>query len=301
MFMAYGAAAQEEQKAVRLQTPRQVQELCASLAPIERVRFRGDAVERGKARTAYRAARSDAFDRRYQVEVPGSQIVFVPYAEEEGELAVSPRSPLAAVRGMLRIWGSEDADLVVPVGREEARRVLEAQRARTLLLRLTFDLPDEEVDGSPCAHAAASRVYTLAVEPVSWVYTSRGEVLARGGEGADRPMITMAQGARPVVEVGEPLQGDSELRRVIAARNRELTACYTSALERDPTLDGTLALEVRANRGKAPSVRVAVDSMQDGALAGCVREVVSRPGLPGGVGATIPIRFTLAAPDTARQ
>lgn len=299
---ALSTAAQTEQRTVRLQSPRQVKALCASLAPVERVHFRGDAVARGKARSAHQQARSEAFERRYQVEIPGSSLIFVPFAEDEGELALSPRSSLAAIRGMLRVWGSEDNDLVVSVGREEARRVLEAQRAGRLVLLLTFNLPEDDEEGSPCAHAAASPTYTLAVEPISWVYSSRGKVLARGGEGADRPMIGAAQGARPVVEIGESLPRSGELRRAIAARNGELVACYAAALKRDPTLDGTLAMEVKAGRGKALSVRVAMDSLQDSSLAGCVSQIVAKSELPGGpMAATIPIRFKLVVPDKTRR
>ncbi len=294
--------ARADQKPLLLDYPKQVEALCASLTPAERVRFRGDALERGKAEAAHQAGRSAIFGRRYQVEIPGNRIAFEPYDEGEGELAVSPRAVLTGARGSLRVWASEDAQLAVKASRAEARRVLDAQQAGALTLLLTFDLPDEDEAGSPCAHAAGSRLYTLAVEPVSWQYASRGEVLARGGEGADRPQATAAQGGRPTVEVGESMGGNAELRQAIVARTKELAACYHDALRRDPALDGTLVVEVGLRQDSAPSVRVAADSLQDGPLAACARGAVAKAAFPKGAAkATVPIRFTLQAPPaTAR-
>jgi hypothetical protein len=291
-----------EQKPILLDAPKQVEALCASLAPAERVRFRGDALERGRAEAAHQAARSLVFGRRYQVVIPGSRIAFEPYDEGEGELAVSPRAVLTGVRGSLRVWASEDAELAVKTSRAEARRILDAQQAGALTLLLTFDLPDEDEAGSPCAHAAGSRLYTLAVEPVSWEYASQGEVLARGGEGADRPLITAAKGARPAVEIGEPVGGGAGLRQAIVARMKELTACYDSALRRDPALDGTLVVEVGLREGRAPSVRIAADSLQDVLLAACVQGTVAKASFPKrAAAATVPIHFALQAPAAQRQ
>lgn len=285
-----------------LATPRQVESLCASLTPVERMRFRGDALERGKAEVAHRAARSVVYGRRYRVEIPGQRIAFAPYDEEDEELLLSSRAVLTGVRGALRVWASEDAELTVKVSRAEARRVLDAQRAGLLALSLVFDLPDVDESGSPCAHAAGSRVYTLGVEPISWRYLAKGEVLARGGEGADRPLVTAAQGARPTVEVGEAVGGRAELRQPIAARTKDLATCYGAALRRDPSLDGILVLEVELREGRPLSTRVSADSMQDAALAACVQAAVGKASFPkGSAGVSVPIHFGLQAPAAAAQ
>ncbi len=289
-----------EEKPVFLDSPKQVEALCASLVPPERARFRGDALERGKAETQHQGERAAAFGRRYRVEIPGSRIAFAPYDEDEGELALSPRVVLTAARGALRVWASEDPELAVKVSLAEARRILDAQRAHALTLSLIFDLPAEDRGGSPCAHIAGSRLYTLAVDPVSWEHASKGEVLARGGEGADRPLVTAAQGARPAVEIGELVGGGGELRRAVTARSKDLDACYRAALQRSPALDGTLVVEVSLRGAGAPSVRVTVDSVQDDQLAACVQGAVAKASFPKGTAqASVPIHFALQAPAVA--
>ncbi len=296
-----GGPARGAEKRVLLETPKQVEDLCASLVPAERARFRGDALERGKAEVTHQVARSKAFESRYRVEIPGAGVAFAPYDEGEGELALSPRAVLAGARGSLRVWASEDPELAVKVSRAEVRRILDAQRAQALTLSLTFDLPAEDEGGSPCAHAAGTKVYTLAVEPVSWEYVSKGEVLARGGEDAGRPLVTVAQGARPTVEIGDPVGGGGGVRQAIAGRSKELDACYRVALQRIPGLDGALVVEVRLGQGGAPVVRVAADSIQDDELAACVRGALAKAGFPKGTAAaSIPIHFRLQAPVEAR-
>ncbi len=283
-----------------LDTPKRVAALCEALVPSERVPFRGDALARGKAEAAHDRAREAALARRYRVAVPAERIGFAPYDEDEESLFLSPRVVLTAAGGSLRVWAPGEEDLAVQVPADRARRILDAQRDRSLTLAIVFDLPADE-GGSPCAHVAGAKQYTLAVEPVSWEYAANGEVLARGGEGADRPLVSSAQGARPRVDVGSPV-GDaaSESIRAPLARGADLATCYRAALQRDPAVDGTLVLELelRPEGGAARAVRVSADSVQDPAFALCVRGAVGKVAFPKGKGGSVavPIQFTLEAP-----
>ncbi len=292
---------------VPLETARDVAALCAALVPSERARFRGDAVARGDAEAAHDRARSAALARRYRVTVPGQALAFAPYDPDEEALALSPRAVLTGAGGAVRIWAADD-DLSVAVPADRARRIVDAQRERRLALSIVFDLPGDD-GGSPCAHAAGARQYVLAIDPVSWQYRAAGVVLARGGEGADRPLVSAAEGARPRVEVGVPV-GEAAapaVREAVTARGSAMAACYATALKRDPAIDGTLVIEVQldAQGGKATSSRVAADSVQDEglALAGCVRDAVAGAPFPRGRGGrvSIPIQFTLEPPRSAAR
>jgi hypothetical protein len=135
------------------------------------------------------------------------------------------------------------------------------------------------------------------VEPFAWEYVVDGQVLARGGEGSDRPLVTAAQGARPRVSVSEPYgAGGREARQALEASTPDLVACYQQALRENPGLDGTLVAEVDLSEGQ--SVRVAADSVQDDGLTRCVMAVVSRARFPqtGASRLDIPIHFLLEAP-----
>ena len=284
-----------------LDTPSQVKALCDVLVLPERMRPRGDAVQRARAEAEHERQREAALHRRYQIGIPGDRLRFAAYDAEERRLALSERSFLAGAGGSLQVWPvDEDRDLAVTVDGAAAQRVMQAAARRQLALVLTFNLPEDD-DEVTCAHRAGAASYALGVEPVAWAYVEDGVPLARGGEGADRPLLTAAHGARARVEVAEPDgEGGPAVRSAVEARAKELLACYGVALAARPGLDGTLVADVDLAGGAARSVRLAVDSIQDEGVAGCVRHVLTTTSFPGVEGrAAIPIHFLLEEPQAA--
>ncbi len=285
---------------VPLETPEAVRALCEALSPSDRLAGEGGPVERARAESAHDAARESALGKRYRVTIPAERLRFGGYDPEERELTLSDRALLAGGGGALRVWAMEDRGLAVRAERPLAERILESAKRRTLALALTFTLPEDE-DAARCSHPAAGSFWSLGVEPVSWEYLSADGVLARGGEGGDRPLVTAAQGARPRVEVSHPVgDGGRELRQAVQARRGDLEGCYTRALRADPALDGALVMEVDlpGASGPARNVRLAADSVQDPALASCVQGVLQRVSFPAGqeARADIPIHFELLSP-----
>lgn len=275
-------ASQEPAPPVVLDTPQALQALCAAFLPQGRLPTRGDVVGRAEAAAGRRREREAAMTRRYRVRIDAKRAAFAPYDEGEERLELAPRLVLIGLGGALRLWATEDVQLPVRAAPAAARRVLEALTEGTLALFVTFDLAERENE-PPCVHVPGSRQYTLAAEPIAWEWTSRGKVLARGGEGSDRPLTSVAEGAKPRVEVGSPIcEGDGgAVKDLFAGWSADLLRCYDGALARNPRLDGTLVVELRLDReGVARDVRISADSMQDGAVAACVREVAARPGYP---------------------
>jgi hypothetical protein len=237
--------------------------------------------------------------RRYRVRIDARRLAFAPYDDGEERLELAPRLVLVGLGGALRLWATEDVQLPVRAAPPVARRVLDALAEGTLALFVTFDLAERENE-PPCAHVPGSRQYTLAAEPLAWEWASRGKVLARGGEGADRPLASVAEGAKPRVEVGSPIcEGDGgALKDLFAGWSADLLRCYDGALARNPRLDGTLVIELRLGpEGVARNVRISADSMQDAAVAACVREVAARPGYPREPRGrcSVPVTFALEA------
>lgn len=258
--------------------------LCAALAPAERLRARGDALERGEAGARQETGRDEALLARYAITLPGAPLAFAPYDVAERRLALTEPALLPVPESGSRLWPTEERGLAVEVDAAGARRILDAQRAGRLGLELVFDLPDD----ATCGSDPRGRTFTLPVEPVDWRWADGQAVLARGGAGEDRPLASAAEGGRPRVAVERPLAGPAAAGRAVAARGAELERCYAAALAVDPGVDGVLVVELG---GK---VAVAADSTGDPELGACVRRALEAVSRSGGAGrAAVPIRFEL--------
>jgi hypothetical protein len=104
-------------------------------------------------------------------------------------------------------------------------------------------------------------------------------------------VLTAAQGARPRVEVGEPIAGSAEVKRAVIARAAELQGCYAEALKRDPALDGVVVIELGP-----PRLAVAADSTGSAQLTACVGRVLEPIAAAAAERAAVPIRFELVPP-----
>lgn len=279
-----------ETPAIRLATPDEVVTLCRTLEPAERLRPKGDAVSAGEAALAHEQARETAALARYEVLVPAARLPFAPYDGAGRRLLLERGGFVPLEDGLARLWPTEEAGLPVEVDGPAARRILEAQKAGRLLLSLVFDLDDDVACGSGPSGKAR---YTLPVEPVAWRWLDGERVLARGGAGAERPLLTVSEGAAPRVVVGEPLAGPPAAQRAVLERAPALEACYGEALRRDPGADGVLVAELG---GAAP--KVAADSVGDAELASCVLRALAGAARTGGK-AAVPIRFELVPPEHA--
>jgi hypothetical protein len=278
-----------EKKPVWLATREDVAKLCGALVPPERLRAEGDAVDRGEAEERHVQARAAAMKERYEALVPAGKLTFAPYHGPERRLALEEPVQLPLAAGVA-LWPTEARNLAVEAEAGAAKRVLEAQRRGTLSLGLVFDLPED----ATCGTGARGKTFTVPVEPVAWRWLDGQTVLAHGGAAAERPLVSAAQGARPKVDVGEPIAGPAAVQKAVLARSRELEACYAEALKRDPGIDGVLVADFGGARAA-----IAADSVGDEGLAACVQHVVAPLAPWRGGKAAVPIRFELAPPAEA--
>jgi hypothetical protein len=264
--------------------------LCAALDPSERLRVKGDAVARGEAEARQDREHDVAVVGRYEVTVPGTGLAFAPYDAPERRLSLVEPVQLPFAGGAGRLWPTEERSLAVEADAAAARKVIDAQRAGRLSLALVFDLSDD----ASCARGARGKKMSLPIEPVSWRWLDGETVLARGGAAVDRPLLTAAQGAKPRVDVGEPIAGPPEGKKAVLARAAELEACYAGALQRDPGADGVLVADLAG-----PRPAIAADSVGDAELASCVARALA-PLAPSQGKLTVPIRFELEPPGAVR-
>jgi hypothetical protein len=246
----------------------------------------GDAVDRGVAEERHGDDRRAALRARYEALVPAGKVAFAPYDGPERRLALQEPVQLAFADGVV-LWPTEDRGLPVDATAAAARRVLDAQRRGTLSLSLVFDLPED----ATCATGARGTRFTVPVEPVAWRWLDAQTVLAQGGAAAERPLVSAAEGARPKVDVGEPIAGTAETKKAVVARTRDLEACYADALKRNPSIDGVLVADLGGGRAA-----ISADSVGDEGLATCVQKVLGPLASGQGARTAVPIRFELAAP-----
>jgi hypothetical protein len=288
--VVHADGAPPDRPALHLATADDVARLCRTLEPAERFRAGGDAVERGEALTRHEAERDAALAARYEVTVPAAGLAFAPYDGPERRLALAEPVQIPVGEGTGRLWPVEERALAVELEAAGARKVLDAQRAGRLALSLTFDLPDD----ATCGTGARGTRFTVPIDPVSWRWTEGGAALAGGGAAADRPFLTASQGARPMVDVGDPIAGPAEAKKAVLGRSAELEACYAEALRRDPGIDGVLVADIG---GQRPAI--SADSVGDADLAACVQRALGPLAPAQGGKVAVPIRFELLAPGAA--
>lgn len=281
-------AAGPDRAPLRLDDPGAAARLCASLEPAERVRPKGDAVERGEAESSHDSARVAALKERYAVRIAAAKLPFAPYDAPERSLALQEPVQLPVPDGTARLWPTEHRALAVEADVEAARRVLDAQRRGALALELSFDLPDD----ATCGTGARGTRFTVPVDPVSWRWLDGDAVIAQGGAAAERPLVSAAQGGLPRVDVGDPISGPLDASKLVVAKGGELEACYREALKRNPGVDGVLVADIGGAR-----TAISADSVGDEEMAVCVQKALAALGTA--PRAAVPIRFELRPPGEA--
>ncbi len=275
---------------VRLETADALARLCGALVPAERVRAKGDAVERGEAEATHETSRGAALKERYEARIAAAKLPFAPYDGPERRLSLQEPVQLPVADGTARLWPTEARDLAVDADAATARRILEAQRRGALALEVAFELPED----ATCGSGARGKAFTIPVEPVSWRWLDGDAVLAHGGAAAERPLVTAAQGAVPTVDVGDPISGPLDASKLVLAKGGELEACYREALKRNPAVDGVLVAEIGGAR-----TAISADSVGDEQFAVCVQKALAA--LAQGARAAVPIRFELTPPGAPRK
>jgi hypothetical protein len=270
--------------------PAEVASLCDALTPAERLRTQGDAIERGEKEARHAALREEALGARYEVSVPAARLAFAPYDGPEQRLSLA--EPLSLALGpKAKLFPVSERGLSVKVDAAGARRLLDAQRAGRLSLIVSFELPEDVA----CNADTRLGTHVLPIEPVDWRWVDGDALVARGGASADRPVVTAAQGARPKVDVGEPIAGPADAKKAVVARAADLEGCYADALKADPGVDGVLVVEL----ARAAKPAVAADSTGAPELGVCVQRVLASIEPTGNGKWAVPIRFELVPPRAA--
>jgi hypothetical protein len=261
---------------VPLGGPDEVRALCRALRPVERVRFDGDPEARERQQRDFVRERERLASQDRSIELDWSGFVVARWSREDGTVTLDAERPFRAMNGALALFDL-DRDQIRLQAVEGAEDALARGLARgSLTLALAFR--PAEAEATPCTISRTDS-FAFAVDLLSAELREGDRVLARAQEDGFEPMVTA--GGAPRVEIRASNPPDcadcaEEVLAGIVGRGEAITACYRQALERSPSLDGTLVLAVETAEGGRLAVRTVVaDAIQDEVVLGCIRKAIA--------------------------
>lgn len=251
--------------------------------------------------------RRELLKTEFEATVSLSQLELADVDEAEREVTLRRRDLLRPGLGVNLFMEEQElvltaaAAAAVPAGGAQplVRRVTALGKQQKALLRLRYRLAD--VDGAgPCRLGAKpGSPPVLTIEPQLWeLFDETGALFASGGVDAAGERRAPAGGQPAVTVAPATVDGAGPPAGEITERARKeeprLRDCYAAALALDPTVDGSLVLEVAIGAdGKAKEVTTTADSVHDAALASCATRLLGAVswGKGGPSSALIPVHF----------
>lgn len=282
-----------EVPAVPVEGPAGLERLCAALRDPDRMPLTGDEGEQERHREAQEVRRAEAFETRFVVDVPPNGFDFAAYDADEGVLRLAERGfSLDEAAIVDRPPGEEP--IVFRIGAAAAERLLLMHRKGTLTLRLVFQPVPSQMRPDGCLRQSGGRSLKLAAQVLAAYPLGETQVpMARyETDGFAQVMARQQPVSDPEVKVGKPLaSGDepvaSDVEKALSDLRQPLLACYTEALARKPTTQGTLVIAMAPGQ----SARMEMSTLDDEPLVGCALARLSHVSLPRAPALSLPITF----------
>jgi hypothetical protein len=278
--------------------PDGVARLCEALRDEDGIRFEGNEVARAKAREDHERQRAGLADRTYVVRVPAQGFGFRGYDLAGQRLALDTSRSFSVGDNVELVTNepSSSARLAFTLPPDAADRALKSHASRRLVLRLVFRPLRSDLRRDGCVRMSGGRVVKLPVEVLAYTLVGDGGAAVARGQTAD--YVDESAVSEPEVSVGRPRSNEGrEVPDAVAdaarALGTTLLPCYQKALERRPSLRGTLVLDVRVlPDGRIEAPRMQVSSLGDETLVACAVSRTGKAKLPGGGGhLTLPVSF----------
>jgi hypothetical protein len=191
-------------------------------------------------------------------------------------------------------------ELAFPASAAEAAETTRAHLLGELELTLWFRIAAPADGSAACAPVASTRGdgLRLAVEPLAFEITRRGERLASGespklAPPEPPPVVAPRVKVAPPVRTAENARAPAAAARVARGLSPGLLACYRRGLAVEPALRGALVagLEIDAG-GHVTSARAELDGLGVPEVTGCVLRLVRAARFPRGPERiSIPMQF----------
>jgi hypothetical protein len=257
--------------------------------------------------------RDDALTRVYSVTLPAAGFAVAAYDARRARILVDAGRGFRGDGGRFELVlhdltgtsaGRETFELAIPAAADEAAALQAAHARGELGLQLAFQLA-APADGQVCAavHRAAGDGVRVAIEPLAFAVTRRGERVASGEsprmtamrESASPPVVVA-----PRVVVAAPMltaaggRASTRVAKTASGLAPRLLECYRLGLALEPTLRGPLVAGVDLGPdGRVTAARAEIDGLGAPEVTSCVLRVVRAARFPGTrERLSIPMRFT---------
>jgi hypothetical protein len=253
--------------------------ICDIVRPDGQVKFTGNEVERGKARSEYRKRRQAALERFYLVTVPSLAFSFREYDVSERKLTLETRKPLGVGEGVEVGFaaGDDEPELAAAVGPQPAEVIVLLRGKGKLGLRMSVKL-DPGQTGDPCTRSPTRKSVKVTVEPLAFELVEAGKVEKMHYRGELPGYDDALHGSVPVkgarVRFGKPSvgQGEASAALIAALRTLEpgLLQCYRAGLENNARLRGALVVGFKLDAGgRVLHASAEINSLGDDQVTTC--------------------------------
>ena len=253
--------------------------ICEIVRPDGQVKFTGNEVERGKARSEYRKRRAATLERFYLVTVPSNGFSFREYDVAEKRLTLDTRKLMAVGEGVDLAFagGDDEPEIAAAVEPQPAESIVLLRGKGKLGLRLSFKL-DPGQAGDPCTRSPTRKSIKVAIDPLAFELVEAGKVEKMHYRGELPGYTDALQGSVPVkgarVRFGKPSvgQGEPSAPLIAALRGLEpgLLQCYRVGLENNARLRGALVVGFKLDAGgRVVQASAEINSLGDDQVTAC--------------------------------
>ncbi len=261
--------------------------LCETLREENSMAFAGNVVAQAQEREAHARRRQDAEHRLYVAVVPAQGFALANYELLERRLVLDTGRGFRLGENAELLTNLETGAIGFRLAPEAADHVLVERAAGKLFLRVVFRPTYSNMRRQACLWISGGGVVKMEIElEAVALLAPDGSRLAQGdnspGTDLDAPV------SKPQIVIRRPRSATGgDVPEVLAKASAEigplLLPCYQKALERRPSLRGTLVLGIKLGPdGSVEESRMELSSLGDEFLAACAAGKVGKAKLGAG-------------------
>ncbi len=273
------AAAGPKVPAQRIAGASGLSSLCETLKDPDGLAISGAADTQERERERRQAAREQALETHYVVDVLADGFSFTGYSREETELRLSDRQ-FALAQGAVIDRPTPDDPIGFRMGEAAADKLLQMHSEGSITLRLVFAPQPSQMRPEVCLRQSGGRSIKLGAQVLAaYILGTSGAAMATyETDGFAQIMAHQTPVENPRVMLGKPLSADATpvppvWEAAAAQLQAPLMACYEAALARQNTAQGTLIVAMAVQRdGRPKNPRMEMSTVTDANLIACCLE-----------------------------
>lgn len=231
------------------------------------------------------AAREQALETHYFVDVMADGFSFAGYSQDDAELRLSDRQ-FALAQGAVIDRPTPDDPIGFRMSEAAAEKLVQMHAEGSVTLRLVFTPQLSQMRPDVCLRQSGGRSLKLGAQVLAaYILGASGAAMATyETDGFAQIMAQQTPVVNPRVLVGKPLSADATAvpqpwEAASSQLQAPLMACYEAALARQNTVQGTLIVAMAVQRdGRPLNPRMEMSTVTDADLiACCLEKLASTP------------------------